>query len=114
MTVAFVDIEDKFDRVFGFIRCDLERILTLDPGGNFAVATLVACACETLARYRYRSGEGADAFSQLLPQGPCRTIARHSITSSGMALCTRHSSRWNNLSSCCRLERASAPVDQRD
>ncbi len=33
MTVAFVDIEDKFDRVFGFIRCDLERILTLDPGG---------------------------------------------------------------------------------
>jgi hypothetical protein len=49
MTITFADIEDKFDRVFGFIRRDLERILTLDPGGNFAVATLVACACETLA-----------------------------------------------------------------
>ena len=38
MTVSFADIEDKFDPVFGFIRRDLERILTLDPGGNFAVA----------------------------------------------------------------------------
>lgn len=76
MTIAFEDIEDKFGRVFGFIRHDLERILTLDPGGNFAVATLVACACETLARYRDGSGEGAIAFSRLLPQGPFLTIAK--------------------------------------
>ena len=46
MTVNFADIEDKFDPVFGFIRRDLERILTLDPGGNFAVALLATCACE--------------------------------------------------------------------
>jgi len=41
MTIAFADIEDKFGGVFGFIQDDLERILTLDPGGNFAVATLL-------------------------------------------------------------------------
>lgn len=76
MTVSFADVEDKFDCVFGFIRRDLERILTLEPGANFAVATLVACACETLARYRYGSGEGTDAFSRLLPSGPFQTIAK--------------------------------------
>ncbi len=76
MTVSFVDIEGKFDRVFGFIRRDLERILTLEEGGNFAVALLATCACETLAKYRYRSGEGADAFKTLLPQGRYQTVAR--------------------------------------
>lgn len=76
MTVAFADIEDKFNRVFGFIRRDLEQILTLDPGGNFAVAVLVTCACETLARYRYGHGEGADTFSRLLPSGPFQRIAK--------------------------------------
>jgi len=34
MTVSFADIEQKFNRVFGFIQSDLERILTLDPGGE--------------------------------------------------------------------------------
>jgi hypothetical protein len=76
MTVSFAEIEDSFNRVFGFIRRDLEQILSLDPGGNFAVATLAACACETLARYRYGSGEGADAFSRLLPPGPFQRIAK--------------------------------------
>ena len=76
MTVSFADIEDKFDPVFGFIRRDLERILTLDPGGNFAVALLATCACETLARYRYGSTEGADVFVKLLPPGPYQKIAK--------------------------------------
>ena len=76
MTVSFADIEQKFNRVFGFIQSDLERILTLDPGGNFAVAGLATCACETLARYRYGSGEGADVFSRLLPGGPFQIVAK--------------------------------------
>jgi len=76
MAVSFSDIEAKFDRVFGFIRRDLERFLTKDVGGNFAVAALAACACETLARYRYESGEGGDVFRRLLPDGPFQVIAR--------------------------------------
>ena len=58
MTVSFEYIEPKFDRVFGFIQRDLEQFLAQDVGGNFAVAALAACACETLARYRDRSGDG--------------------------------------------------------
>ncbi len=76
MTVSFATIEDKFDRVFGFIRRDLERILTLNPGGNYAVALLVACACETLAKYRDGSREGAGVFTGILPPGPYQRIAR--------------------------------------
>ena len=76
MAVSFADIENKFDRVFGFIRRDLERILTLNPGGNYAVALLTACACETLAKYRDGSGEGADVFAGLLPSGPYQKIAK--------------------------------------
>jgi hypothetical protein len=76
MTVSFADIEQKFNRVFGFIQGDLERILTLTPGVNFAVASLATCACETLARYQYGSGEGADVFSRLLPGGSFQVVAK--------------------------------------
>lgn len=76
MAVSFSDIEAKFDRVFGFVQRDLERFLAQEVGGNFAVAALAACACETLARYRYGSGDGGDVFRRLLPEGPLRVIAR--------------------------------------
>jgi hypothetical protein len=76
MAVSFANIEPKFDRVFGFIQRDLERFLALDVGGNFAVAALAACACETLARYRDRSGGGGEVFRRLLPPGPFHVIAR--------------------------------------
>jgi hypothetical protein len=76
MTVSFEYIEPKFDRVFGFIQRDLEQFLAQDVGGNFAVAALAACACETLARYRDRSGDGGEVFRRLLPAGPFQVIAR--------------------------------------
>ena len=76
MTLPFAEIERKFAGVFGFIRRDLERILSLDPGGNYAAAALITCACETLARYRDGTGEGTSAFSTLLPDGPFRVVAK--------------------------------------
>jgi hypothetical protein len=76
MAVSFADIEPKFDRVFGFIQRDLERFLSQEVGGNFAVAALAACACETLARYRDRSGDGGEVFRRLVPSGPFQVIAR--------------------------------------
>ena len=53
MAVPFAEIAERFERVFSFIRGDLERILTLKPGVNYAAASLIACACETPAKYRY-------------------------------------------------------------
>jgi len=76
MAVSFEDIEAKLDRVFGFIQRDLERFLAQDVGGNFAVAALAACACETLGRYRDRSGDGGEVFRRLLPAGPFQVIAQ--------------------------------------
>jgi hypothetical protein len=76
VSVSFAKIEDRFNRVFGFIRHDLKQILTLTHGGNFAAATLVACACEPLARYWLRTGDGAAAFAKLLPDGRYQIVAK--------------------------------------
>jgi hypothetical protein len=76
LAVSFAKIENRFERIFGFIQKDLEQLLSLEAGGNFAIATLAACACEPLARYWLGSGEGADAFARLLPSGAFQTIAK--------------------------------------
>ncbi len=76
MAVSFAAIEKKFDRVFGFIRRDLERILSIKPGVNFAGVLLATCACEILARYRYGSREGAKVFTKLFPPGPYQKVAK--------------------------------------
>lgn len=76
MAVSFNDIGDKFDEVFGFIRRDLKQILTLDMGGNYAVALLVACACDTLAEYKHGRGKGYKVFRKLLPPGCYRRAAK--------------------------------------
>ena len=74
--MPFAKIEDPFERVFGYIQKDIKQLLSLEAGGNFAIATLAACACEPLARYWLKSGEGADAFARVLPPGPFQTIAK--------------------------------------
>lgn len=76
MVVSFEDINDKFDRVFGFIRRDLERILELEAGGNFAITLLITCACETLAKFRYGSSEGSKVFRDLFRAGPYKAAAK--------------------------------------
>ena len=76
MAVSFEDIEKKFHEIFGFIRDDLKRILPIDPGGNYAVASLFAGACETLAIYRCGKKEGEIVFAKLLPDGPFQGVAK--------------------------------------
>ena len=76
MAVRFEDIKDKFHEIFGFIRDDLERMLTLHPGVNFAAASLFASVCETLAIYRCGKKEGEIVFAELLPDGPFQGVAK--------------------------------------
>jgi hypothetical protein len=76
VAIPFEDIQQKFHRGFGFIQHDLEGFLSQDVGGNFAVAALAACACETLARYRHGSGDGGEVFRRLMPAGPLQVVAR--------------------------------------
>ena len=76
MAVSFKDIEKEFEETFGFIESDLKRILALKVGGNYAVALLVACACDTLAEYKHGKGQGEKVFRKLLPDGPYRKAAK--------------------------------------
>jgi len=76
MAVSFKEIEKKFEQTFGFIESDLKRILALKVGGNYAVALLVACACDTLAEYKHGKGQGEKVFRKLLPDGPYRKAAK--------------------------------------
>jgi hypothetical protein len=76
VAVPFAEIAERFERVFSFIRGDLERILTLKSGVNYAAASLIACACETLAKYRYGTREGTDSFVKMLPDGPLQAVGK--------------------------------------
>ena len=78
MAVSFGKIEKKFNETFGFIEADLRAILDLEVGGNYAVALIVACACDTLAKYRCeKKDQEAEVFKELLPKGnPYRDAAR--------------------------------------
>ena len=76
MAVSFKEVEKKVEETFGFIESDLKRILTLKVGGNYAVALLVACACDTLAEYKHGKGQGEKIFRKLLPDGPYRKAAK--------------------------------------
>ena len=76
MAVDFHAIEQRFREIFGFIQEDLSRIIQVEPDVNYAAAALIACACETMARYRNASGEGGEAFATLLPGGIYQTAAK--------------------------------------
>ena len=50
--------------------------MKVEPGVNYAGTALIACACEMLAKYHYGSGEGADVFLKLIPDGQMQVIAK--------------------------------------
>ena len=76
--IRFKKIKEKFDRVFGYIRRDLQRILGhVEPSVNFAAALLITCVCDTLAEDPYgRRGQGERIFKDLLPPEPYRTARK--------------------------------------
>jgi hypothetical protein len=76
MGLAFPHIADDFHAVFGFLQGDLERMLTVHPGVNYAATVLIACGCETLAWYRHSSPDGTLVFPSLLPDGPFRAVGK--------------------------------------
>jgi hypothetical protein len=38
MGIPFEKIADRFERVFGYMQKDLEQLLSIRAGGNFAIA----------------------------------------------------------------------------
>jgi hypothetical protein len=58
----------RCDELRRFVLGDLERLVKMPVGGNFAVAGLVAASCEALACLRgERQGQGWKVLAEILP-----------------------------------------------
>ncbi len=55
----------EYDELQSFLLSDLRRIVALDVGGNFAVAALVAVACDALSKLQRRRDH--EVFAEMLP-----------------------------------------------
>jgi hypothetical protein len=68
MGVSYEDIKDDFERVQHYITNDLSILVSQDVGGNYLAAFLIACACETIAWYKYHNQlKGHLILKELLP-----------------------------------------------
>jgi hypothetical protein len=66
MAVQFADIEGDLDEIRAFILNDVERIVAMEGGVNYAAAAVIACAYEALARLRAMANYAV--FAETLPQ----------------------------------------------
>lgn len=118
MVVSFEDINDKFDRVFGFIRRDLERILELEVEGNLAIALLITCACETLENFvtgAAKALRSLETFGQAVPTGCGKaTLQRSQERSRSPSRCPGDSIRWTNLADRYCVERRQTSFTTKD
>lgn len=68
MDVSYDDIKEDFERVRHYITNDLTLMVRQDVGGNYLAAFLIACACETIAWYKYhKQHKGSVILKELLP-----------------------------------------------
>jgi hypothetical protein len=69
LAVCFDQIKIDFAELRDFFLNDLERIVSQEIGGNYAVAALVMMAHEEIARVRYaKKNAGHESFSLTLPK----------------------------------------------
>jgi hypothetical protein len=66
--VGYETIREDFEKLRDFFLNDLDGILSLDVGGNYAVAVLVGIACEEIARVRHGEPKGERVFAEMLPE----------------------------------------------
>lgn len=64
MEVSYEDIRETFEKVRDYFTYDLKLLSGQSEGGNYITALLIACACETLARFRYGQPNGAQFFAK--------------------------------------------------
>jgi hypothetical protein len=60
-------IEQTFTRLRDFVFTDLDRLVTQERGGQFAVVALVMAACDALGRLHYGRDTGDRVFERCLP-----------------------------------------------
>lgn len=57
MEITFNEIEKEFKETFGYVRQDIDAILTKNLGLNYTIALLVCCACEMLTWHQRHCGK---------------------------------------------------------
>lgn len=75
MRIPYSRIKTRFKRVHRFLTNDL-RLLVIQPsGGNFLAAFMIACACETIAWFRYGTNRGDSILAEKLLSPAWRPVA---------------------------------------
>jgi hypothetical protein len=67
VALPFESIEKDFRQLRDFVLNDLGRITASEEGGNYAAATIIACAYEAIADLRDGHPQGQLAFRETLP-----------------------------------------------
>ena len=68
MKIPYSRIKTRFERIRHFITNDLGLLANQPSGGNYLAAFMIACACETIAWFRYGTNKGERIFAdKLLP-----------------------------------------------
>ena len=75
MDISYEDIKPTFEKVCHNFSYDLNLLKSQILGGNYITALLIACACETLSRYRYGKEDGVRFFSEKMLPGEWRPVA---------------------------------------
>ena len=75
MTISFDSIKNDFYELRDFILNDLELLVSLPRGGNYAAALLITTACETIGRLRYKAGDGSEFFKNYLVPNDWKPVA---------------------------------------
>ncbi|MBI5673187.1 MAG: hypothetical protein HZC50_08085 [Nitrospirae bacterium] len=75
MDVSYDDIRPTFEKVRHNFSYDLNLLKSQILGGNYITALLIACACETLSRYRYGEENGVRFFSEKMLPDEWRPVA---------------------------------------
>jgi hypothetical protein len=67
MDVQYVDIVRDFEELRSFVLNDLDQVVGLEKGANYAAAAIIACAHETLARLHSPQVPDYATFGEALP-----------------------------------------------
>jgi len=75
MRIPYSRIKARYKRVRHFITNDLRLLVSQPSGGNYLAAFMIACACETIAWFRYGTNKGDSIFAEKFLSPAWRPVA---------------------------------------
>jgi len=75
MKIPYSRIKTRFKRVRRFLTNDLKLLVIQPSGGNYLAAFMIACACDTIAWFRYGTNRGDSILAENLLPPAWRPVA---------------------------------------